>query len=97
MFVVPLRSGWRNEGFLVRVRGGSGVFEVVRSFRQSDPRPDMGCERDLCRRGGQPLGLGLGGVQNLKRLLEDRRTRPMASEVQTDATRITGNHRGQLK
>ena len=79
------------------MRGVDGVFEVVCSFRQSDPRPDMGCEHDLCQRGGQPLGLGLRSVQDLKGLLEDRRTRPMAGEVQTDATRITGNHRSQLQ
>ena len=84
----------RGASLLVLKRSVGRVFIAVRIFEQSDPRPDMGCERDLCRHGGQPLKLGLRSVQDLKGLLEERRTGPMASEVQTDATSIAGNHGG---
>ena len=75
-------------------RSVGSVFIAVRIFGKSDPRPDMGCEHDLCRRGGQPLGLGSGSVQDMKRVLEDRRAWPMAGEIQPDAASIAGDHGG---
>ena len=70
---------------------------AVQVFRQTRPLPDLGSEHDLCRRGGQPLGLGSSGIQDVKRMLEDRCARPVVGEIQTDAAGIAGNNGGQFQ
>jgi hypothetical protein len=68
-----------------------GCFSAARRLRQCLPLPDLGREPDFYHRGGQPLLFGLSAVQRMQCRLEDRRTRPVARQVEPDTARILGD------